>query len=386
MGKGYIKLGCEAIYGMGGSAETLIVGGGFAGLLAASRIPGAVVFEENPRVGVPPHCTGLVSEATVGLIGSPAKESITSKYRAMRVLRIRGGEILSLIPDQAIVRLDRILLEEILAKEAEDQGSAIYTKARVINIGDGYIVVSNKLGVHRYPGSLVIVAEGSRQRFSRSLGLVNKTDLLVGVQGLARTPMDIDEEEIYVFVDDEIFKGFFGWLIPLGSRTAVVGMATSLKDSPYRKLNLFTKILYRKKILAENLLSNIYGGLVVRGSPSEKHYIGSIVAIGDASNFTKPFSGGGLYPSSIQVGALASRLRRHEPGEALSRYASDIKAYVKSLRRQLIITRIFEKMGIERTLVRLAGLGILRDTEPFSYDHHDESLYTKLRKLLEIRL
>ncbi|MEM0439677.1 MAG: NAD(P)/FAD-dependent oxidoreductase [Sulfolobales archaeon] len=367
------------------SVETLIVGGGFAGLLTASRIPGAVVFEENPHVGIPPHCTGLVSERTVDLIGSPAKESMIARYRSIVVERLKGGEIVNLVPDQDVVKLDRVLLEKILETEAINQGSAIYTKARVLGISNNSIVVSSKHGVHRYTGSLVVIAEGSQQKFSRSLGLVRKPELLVGIQGFAKTHGGLDEEEIYVFVDDEIFRDFFGWLIPLDSRTALVGMATCLRDTNNRRLGLFLRILYKRKILAESVLTKMYGGLVVRGSPLEKHYTGSIVAVGDASNFTKPFSGGGLYPSSVQIGTLASKLRRYEPMEALIRYASEIRDYVKSLKRQLAITRIIEKLGIERTLLMLSRLGILRSTESFNYDYHDKSLYTKLKKLIGIR-
>lgn len=371
------------IYGMKRSAETIIIGGGFAGLLMASRIPEAVVFEENPRVGVPPHCTGLVSEKTVSLIGSPAKESITSEYRSIRVMRLRGKEILSLIPDQRVVRLDRILLEEILAREAENQGSKIYTRARVIGINDGVITVGEKSRVERYRGSLVAIAEGSQQRLSRSLGLVKKPELFVGVQGFTKISGEVNDEEIYVFVDDEIFRGFFGWIVPLGSRKAVIGMASPLEDHVYEKLALFTKILNRRGILPERSLSNMYGGLIIRGSPLEKHYTGSIVAIGDSSNFVKPFSGGGLYPSSIQIGALTSRLKKHGVKEALAKYSRDIIAYVRSLKQQLTITRTVEKLGIERLLLTLAKLGILNSTETFSYDHHDESFYKKLRRLPE---
>ncbi|HWQ17064.1 MAG TPA: NAD(P)/FAD-dependent oxidoreductase [Sulfolobales archaeon] len=367
------------------SVEILIVGGGFAGLLTASRIPGSVVFEENPQVGIPPHCTGLVSERTVSLIGSPARESMIARYRSIVVERLRGGEIVNLVPDQAVVRLDRVLLEKILEIEAINQGSAVYTRTRVLSIGDGSIVANNKHGVHRYTGSLVVIAEGSQQKFSRSLGLVRKPELLVGIQGFTKTHGGLDEDEIYVFVDDEIFRDFFGWLIPLGSRTALVGMATRLRDTHYRRLGLFLRILYKRKFLEESRLARMYGGLVVRGSPLEKHYTGSIVAVGDASNFTKPFSGGGLYPSSIQIGALASKLRKHEPLEALMKYASEIRDYVGSLKRQLAITRIIEKLGVEKTLLMLSKLGILKNTESFNYDHHDKSLYTKLKKLLEAR-
>lgn len=368
------------------SAETLVVGGGFAGLLLASRIPGSLVFEENPRVGVPPHCTGLVSEKTVRLIGSPARESITSRYRVIRVVRLRGGEILSLVPDQAVVRLDRILLEEILAKEAEDLGSTVYTKTRVISIEGDSVVADGRLGIQRYRGSLIAIAEGSQQRFSRSLGLVGVSEMLVGVQGYVKIPRCVDDEEIYVFVDDEILSGFFGWLVPIGSGKAVVGMATRLKDHVYGKLGLFLKILNRRGFLEDRSLGNMYGGLVLRGEPLEKHYRGSLIAVGDASNFTKPFSGGGLYPSSIQIGLLASKLKKHDPHEAIVKYALDIKAYVRSLRRQLIMTKLAERFGIERTLLKLLRLGILRSTETLSYDHHDESFYRKLRELPEALL
>ncbi|MEM4970653.1 MAG: NAD(P)/FAD-dependent oxidoreductase [Sulfolobales archaeon] len=361
--------------------EILVVGGGFSGLLLASRIPGSEVFEENHSIGVPPHCTGLVSWDTIKIIGAPARESIVSSYRYIRVLNTAGEDMVILKPSQRIYKLDRILLEKLLAREAEDIGSKIHTRAKVLSVDlGGSVVIHGKGGFKRVAGSLVAIAEGSLNNISRKLGLSRKQDLLVGVQGYINISRDIDEEEILVFVDDRIFRGFFGWLVPLGDGEAIAGMASKLGDYTNMALRIYLLVLRRLGYLRGNDLRGAYGGLIVRGYPLMKHYRGRVIAIGDSAGFAKPFSGGGLYPASRQVEALIIALRRSEDEEALKRYSKLIRDEIRSLRLQWIATKAVEAIGIERAIKILAGLGIRSIS--MDYDHHEKVLPKLLLEVL----
>jgi flavin-dependent dehydrogenase len=353
--------------------EILVVGGGFSGLLLASRIPGSEVFEENPSIGVPPHCTGLVSWDTIRVIGSPARDSIVSSYKYIRVLNTAGKDIAVLKPSQRIYKLDRILLERLLAKEAGDMGSKIHTRARVVSVDfEGGIAVHGKEGFRRVVGSMVAIAEGSLGTISRRLGLSRKQDLLIGIQGYARTSKNIDEDEVLVSVDDRIFNGFFGWLVPLGSREAVVGMASSLRSYSNRAFRIYLAVLRKLGYLRDDSLRGTYGGLIVRGYPLTNHYRDRVIAIGDAAGFAKPFSGGGLYPASKQVEALSTALRRSDGEEALKRYSRLIGDEIRSLRLQWIATKAVEVIGVERVMKILAGMGIRSIS--MDYDHHERVL------------
>jgi flavin-dependent dehydrogenase len=363
--------------------DIIVVGGGFSGLLMASRIEGSVVFEENPRVGVPPHCTGLVSRATVDLIGYAARESIVSRYRVIRVHRLFGGELFELVPDQDIVRLDRILLEELLAKETEDRGSRVITRSRVLDVGfDGSVSVEIDGSVRTIRGSLVINAEGSSQRFSRRLGISGVSSYYVGVQGYTVCSGEVGEEEIGVYVDDRLSRGFFSWVVPLDDRRCVVGTAYPLGDRGGDRIEILAKILSRRGVLLDRRVRELYGGLILRGYPSHKHHRGRLIAIGDSSGFVKPFSGGGLYPSSLQVGVISSRLRRHGFEDAIARYYRDVRRHIDSLRIQWIATKILERLGIEKILVKLVELGIIGSREVFSYDSHERFLVEKILGIL----
>lgn len=376
-------LGKAPVYRADRGMDTIIVGGGFSGLLMASRIEGSVVFEENPRVGVPPHCTGLVSRATVDLIGSAARESIVSRYRVIRVHRLSGGELFELVPDQDIVRLDRILLEELLAKEAEDRGSRVITRSRVLDIGfDGSVSVDINGSVKTIRGSLVIDAEGSSQRFSKRLGISGVSNHYVGVQGYAACSEEVGGEEIWVYVDDRFSRGFFSWVVPLDHGRCVVGTAYPLGDRGRDRIETLAKILYRRGVLIDRRVRELYGGLILRGYPSYKHHRGRLIAIGDSSGFVKPFSGGGLYPTSLQVGFLSSRLRRHGFDDSIARYYGDIRRHIDSLRIQWIATKILEKLGIEKILVKLVELGVIGSRERFSYDRHEKFFVEKILGIL----
>lgn len=360
-----------------------MVGGGFSGLLMASRIEGSIAFEENPRVGVPPHCTGLVSRDTVDLIGYAARESIISRYRVIRVHRLSGGELFELVPDQDIVRLDRILLEELLAKEAEDRGSRVITRSRVLDVGfDGSVSVEIEGSVRTIRGSLVIDAEGSSQRFSRRFDISGVSSHYVGVQGYAPCSGEVGEGEIWVYVDDRLSSGFFSWVIPIDHRRCVVGTAYPLGDRGNNRIEALAKILSRRGVLLDRRVRELYGGLILRGYPRYKHHRGRVIAIGDSAGFVKPFSGGGLYPSSLQVGFLSSRLRRHGFEDAIARYYGDVRRHIDSLRIQWIATKILERLGIEKILVKLVELGVIRSREVFSYDRHERFLVEKIQGIL----
>ncbi len=72
-----------------------VIGAGVAGLsfalaITATGYQDVLILEEHPRVGVPKHCTGLVSETTVQAFGSIARSCVVSKFREY-VVRDTGG-------------------------------------------------------------------------------------------------------------------------------------------------------------------------------------------------------------------------------------------------------------------------------------------------------
>jgi flavin-dependent dehydrogenase len=364
----------------------IIVGGGFSGLLLASRIPDSEVFEENPEIGLPPHCTGIVSRDTIGIIGSPARESIVSSYEYIRVLNSEGKDLVMLKPDQRIYKLDRILLERLLAKEAGDRGSKIYTKARVISIDlEGRAIVSEKGGLRRVEGSLIALAEGSLGTMSRKFGLSRKHDLFLGVQGYIAIK-GVHESEILVFIDDRIFRGFFAWLVPIDGREALVGVATDLKSDAQRSIKLFLARLRKLGYLRDDILRRIYGGLIIRSYPLARHYRGRVISIGDAAGFVKPFSGGGIYPASRQAESLSISLRksRWEDHEGyLKRYLEIIRKEIGSLKNQWIATKVLEIIGIEKAIKVLGDLGVR--TILLDYDHHENTIAKTAKKILRLK-
>lgn len=371
----------------GQAVNPVVVGGGFSGLAFARLAPGSLVLEENPSIGVPPHCTGIVSEETVRVIGGPARESIMGSYRTIRVLDLSGKEILTLAPRSRIFKLDRIRLERIMAEEAEARGSKILRRARALSADHyGNITATIEGSVKSFRGDLVVVAEGSSQRLSRSLGLSRRPELFLGIQGLVSL-QGSDEEEILVFVSDTLFRGFFAWLVPLSGRVGVAGFSTALRSFSTASKEIFVRRLQKMGIIRDRSFSQPYGGLIVRGRPSLDHLRKRVIAIGDSANFVKPFSGGGLYPSSLQASLLAASLaERGEAAEALLAYSKRISRLVKVLGAQLGMARLAERLGVERILKTLSGLGLLRPVEVFDFDRHDLFFTSKALELLRTLL
>ncbi|MEB3788211.1 MAG: FAD-dependent oxidoreductase, partial [Desulfurococcales archaeon] len=96
--------------------DIALVGAGYAGLVLAWKLAesGArvTVYEEHDEgwVGLPRHCTGLVSARVVE--GLDAWRLVLDKYKTVEFAA--RGETVALRPRGGVYRLDRVMLERTL--------------------------------------------------------------------------------------------------------------------------------------------------------------------------------------------------------------------------------------------------------------------------------
>ena len=355
----------------------IIVGGGFSGLVNSYFAEESILYEEHRSVGYPSHCTGLVSTRFVSALGSVSRENIVNKYRSITVNDLGGKELITL-RTEAIYRLDREKLERDLLKESLDKGSKISLRTRILDIEeldreticlaihklDENIVTRNCFSEE----GIILLADGVLGNLSRRYIQRNKRDLLLGAQVVIESSRSyFDTENIHVFVSDKLFPRFFGWLVPISEKKAIIGGGFELDSRINIMLKYFLHNLKKIGFIGDFSIKRFFGGLITR-SLATQHVFERIVVGGDAAGLTKAFTGGGLYPSLYQAIAVRDAISRSSDASDFSRvYNRSMKIFVKELLLQKIFTEYVSRIGVER-FVRILSSRI--SSIYIDYDYH----------------
>ena len=290
-------------------SDSLIVGAGPAGLLAAKEIASrgfsVKILEEHNRVGVPSHCAGLVSVEGLRRIGVEASSSFVQN-------EITGGRIYS--PDGQCIEIrdtcprahvvDRAALDQHLAEMALDAGAELVPGRRVerLTLAEGRVTGASGAGWAE-EARLVVDAEGPSRRLARDAGLINsKRAPLLGVN--TEITCEIDPNMVEVWFGEETAPGFFAWIIPTSEKQARVGLATR-KDDPTKLLTRFVK----KRFGTISHPPPRAGQVLVDGPVSRASFPG-LLLVGDAAGHVKPTTGGGVVLGglcAIEAGKVATK-------------------------------------------------------------------------------
>ena len=282
-----------------GRKDILVVGGGTIGSFYAMIMSKGGfdihVFEENKEIGVPQHCSGLVSIDGLKRIGVwdylEKSGIILNRIRVAKFVSIRGTIRKIELPNYTAVVLDRIKYDKMLADKAISNGAHYHLNAKVKKISrSGFIEVKINGKNEKFFGDIIVDAEGASRNLIKHLPGVHKKGLLPSLQldVLAhKWILPSDSVELHFNVDD-----FFSWIIPISDEKPIyrVGVATKTLSINYKKF----LIDFAKKKLGKIRILNKFGGIVVSGGPIKRFVWDKIIAIGDAAGHVKPTTGGGL--------------------------------------------------------------------------------------------
>jgi digeranylgeranylglycerophospholipid reductase len=289
--------------------DVAIVGGGPAGLLAASRLAGAgmdvVLFEEHARVGEPTHCTGIVSLETAELAKIP-DDLVRGRLRSARLVGPCGGAARYdwASADEAILAVDRKGFDESLAAQALAAGAVVRTGTRVQDVevaGDG-VTVQTPGGVVR--ARACVLACGVSYRFQRQLGL--------GLPGLAvhtaQTEVDAEPGDLVeLHFGRAVAPSGFVWTVPIvrdGRARLKVGVMAA--GNAGACLQAFLDRPAVRARLRGDASPPIRRLLPLK--PIAKTYAERVLVVGDAGGFTKPTTGGGIFYSLLTASLAAEVL------------------------------------------------------------------------------
>lgn len=287
--------------------DSVIVGGGPAGLLAAARLAEAgldvLVLEEHTRVGDPTHCTGIVSLEMADVAKVPGSIVLNRLTRAAMVAP--GGARCRVTWDgvgqEQILVIDRGAFDQSLAEEALAAGARLRTNARVDALAVGSSSVQVRVGRETLSARACLLACGVSYRFQRQLGL--------GLPGrvIHTAQLEVDaapSNTVELHFGRKIAPDGFLWTVPVvreGRPRLKIGvMANGDAETHLRRFVVRPAVRAR---LRGELGAPIRRLLPLR--PIAKTYADRVLVVGDAGGFTKPTTGGGIF-YSLLTAALAA--------------------------------------------------------------------------------
>jgi digeranylgeranylglycerophospholipid reductase len=316
-----------------------------------------VLLEEHPQVGVPSHCSGVVSLNGLSMLGIEPQPAFSQRMIQGAIFHPPKGEPLRLRTKEPVALIiNRAKFDQFLAKTATAGGVELRTKSRVSKIErhpGGEIGVSIQDGPH-LKGSIVVDASGTGSRLPVQVGLATPdwTQLMPGLQyELGNMPKQSDMVEL--FFGSHRAPGFFAWSIPIGDHGARVGLAS-------RKGNVkrFLDDLVRECWPGSTVEGTKSGSVLVSG-PIDKCWSDNFLVVGDAAGQVKQTTGGGIVIggySGTLAGRAAAKAAELPPGERrqiLMQYDQEWrKKFGSDLRRMGIAHRLFAGLSDE-TLNRL---------------------------------
>jgi digeranylgeranylglycerophospholipid reductase len=365
-------------------SQVIVVGAGIAGCQAAYEASKndakVVLLEEHPQVGVPSHCSGVVSLNGLSLLGLEPNPIFTQRLIQGAVFNPPKGEPFEVRTKNPVaVIINRTRFDQYLAKRAVAAGVFLHTKTRVSKLehlpGGGVgLQVQDGPG---FKGEVVVDASGAGSRLPEQAGLRTPdwNQLLPGLQyELNETKQQGDMVEL--FFGNHRAPGFFAWSIPTGDHSARVGLACR-KGNVKKLLDELVKDYWPK-----STLDATKSGSVLVSGPVDKCWSENFLVTGDAAGQVKQTTGGGIviggYSGMLagKAAADAAKLPQDQRWKILMQYDQDWRdKFASDLKRMGIAHRIFAGLSDE-TLSRL--FEAVRDYLPEIQEYADMDFQGKI--------
>ena len=351
------------------SYDVLVAGGSIAGLTfaaeAAMRGARVLVAEEHAEIGEPEKCDGLVSLRGLRKYGYPPENEVVQSRIASAVVHSPSGrEAAVSAAALEVVVLDRSEFDKQTAKTAVERGAEVRTGARVSKALEKDGAVWADVGGTPVLAKYYVDATGpsSSQR--------------QGILPAAKYELEGDwvrEHVVEVFMDADLYPGFFAWVIPYGKHLAKVG-AAGHGINPFRALDGFLSA--RPSTVLRRVSAPIYVG-----GPAARFVEGRWIFVGESAGQVKPTTAGGIM-TSIAGAAIAAKwttasLERNEPS-LLANYKTEWElAFLKEMKTMLRLRGVLEKLSnadLEAVVATVASPKLLQRISATDFDFHGTAI------------
>jgi digeranylgeranylglycerophospholipid reductase len=288
------------------NSDVIVVGAGptgsFSALQAAKLGAKVTILEEHHEVGVPSHCTGHISLSGLRRLNLHLPpEVFESEIKSATFHSPSGYRFRVQFATPMTCVVNRTLLDQHLAKIAEEAGATILRNTRV----DSLIVekdivrgvaIRKRRGVEKLMSKVVIDAEGVSSALLNRAGLHSPDHRMAvnGVQAEVDGIDDLEHDGVEVFLGHNFAPSFFAWIVPRRDGTAKVGLGTA-KGNPRDCLRRFVhhNSIVSQRLKCSRIKSVVYHPIPL-GGPIPKSVHNGLLVVGDAASHVKPTTGGGV--------------------------------------------------------------------------------------------
>lgn len=286
------------------SYDAVIIGGGPAGSQAGSILSKAgfktLIIEEDPTIGLPQHCAGLISISGLKKLNLPYTNFyILNKIRGAFFYSPNGTSFEVNRKNPIATVIDRVNFDRYLAKKAQKNGAKLMLSTKALHLKKQnkqlQIKVLNKPDQKQthINARIVIDAEGRIGIIRRIVGINDKITMLPAYQFVMSNVDILDSHSVELFFNVDLAKDFFIWVIPLSNDIARVGLATAY-GNPKKNLKYFIqKSNFSYRFKNAEIISEMGGGVITSG-PISKTFANNFLVVGDAAGHVKPTTGGGI--------------------------------------------------------------------------------------------
>ncbi len=275
--------------------------GSFSAYLLAKQGHAVSVYEEQPTVGIPWACTGVITGDVLSRMMQLPKDTIINKIEKARIFSPSGDHVEVKLKNDIVV--NRAGMDQHLAEKAKDAGARYYVNHRFLqltkNNGSVEAAIKNKNTgkLINVESDYLIGADGPRSSVAKEAGLFENRKFYVGLQVTAKHEND---NAINFYPSEE----GIAWSVPENEHIVRAGIAANKHANVYLSSFLST-------VLGKNYKDKITGnqaGPIPVYNPKSRAAKGRVMLAGDAAGMVKATTLGGINQSLMAAKAIADAI------------------------------------------------------------------------------